>query len=80
MPIYFQLKSKKLQVYIRAYQDIKVIKFYDGDTITVSAKVLGDPSGETYHKWRDRLRGIDVLEKTGIIAVPKQATIIAKYN
>tara|TARA_B100000524_G_scaffold30010_1_gene14913 strand:+ start:5873 stop:6370 length:498 start_codon:yes stop_codon:yes gene_type:complete len=70
--------STKLPVYIPAFQDIKVIKVYDGDTITISAKVQGDPLGPTYYKWSVRFRGIDTPEIKGKTQDEKQAAIIAR--
>ncbi len=70
--------STKLPVYIPAFKDIKVIKVYDGDTITVSAKVLGDPLGPIYYKWSVRFRGIDTPEIKGKTPDEKQAAIIAR--
>ena len=70
--------STKLPVYIPAFQDIKVIKVYDGDTITISAKVQGDPLGPTYYKWSVRFRGIDTPEIKGKCEEEKIVAIKAR--
>ena len=70
--------SKKLTVYVPTLKDITVIKVYDGDTITISAQVVGDPFAPTYYKWSVRLRGIDTPEIKGKTQDEKDAAIVAR--
>jgi|TARA_Y200000002_G_C22683771_1_gene665141 endonuclease YncB( thermonuclease family) len=71
-------ENKKLSVYVPILEDITVIKVYDGDTITVSAKVKGDPLSPKYYKWSVRFRGIDTPEIKAKTKDEKEAAIIAR--
>ena len=68
--------NKKLGVYIPTLYDINVIKVYDGDTITISAKV--SMFSNNYYRWSVRFRGIDTPEIKGKTEDEKQAAINAR--
>ena len=68
----------KLPVYVPTLKNITVIKVYDGDTITISAQVVGDPSYPTYYKWSVRFRGIDTPEIKSKTQDEKEAAIVAR--
>ena len=68
----------KLPVYIPTLKNITVIKVYDGDTITISAQVAGNPCYRTYYRWSVRLRGIDTPEIKSKTQDEKEAAIVAR--
>ena len=71
-------KNKKLGIYIPNLLDITVIKVYDGDTITISAKV--SRLSFQYYKWSVRFRGIDTPEMKGKTNDEKTAAVNARDN
>ena len=54
----------------------KVIKVYDGDTITIATKLYYDPV--TVYRFSVRLRGIDSAEIKGKTAEEKELAVIAR--
>tara|TARA_Y100000816_G_C26106730_1_gene588411 strand:+ start:67 stop:522 length:456 start_codon:yes stop_codon:yes gene_type:complete len=68
--------SKHLKTYIPTLYDITVIKVYDGDTITICAKVYR--FSRQYYKWSVRFRGIDTPEIKGKTKDEKDAAINAR--
>jgi len=54
----------------------KVIKVYDGDTITIAAKLYYDPV--TVYRFSVRLRGIDSAEIKGKTVEEKELAVIAR--
>ena len=69
---------KQLKIYVPTLYNITVIKVYDGDTITIAAKVTRCSS--TFYKFSVRLRGIDTPEIKGKTDDEKQAAIRARDN
>jgi endonuclease YncB( thermonuclease family) len=67
---------KQLKIYVPTLYNITVIKVYDGDTITIAAKVSRCSS--TFYKFSVRLRGIDTPEIKGKNQDEKQAAIKAR--
>ena len=67
---------KQLKIYVPTLYNITVIKVYDGDTITIAAKVSRCSS--TFYKFSVRLRGIDTPEIKGKTNDEKQAAIRAR--
>ena len=70
------LKKQKLETYVPNLYNISVIKVYDGDTITISAKVSRFSS--KYYKWSVRFRGIDTPEIKGKSQEEKDAAVKAR--
>ena len=58
---YDNLEIKKLHVFVPPVVSGRVIKVYDGDTITIATKVPGLENSEIY-KFSVRLNGIDTPE------------------
>ena len=72
------LEVKKLPQFIPPVKQGRVIKVYDGDTVTIASKVIGLKNSEIY-KFSVRLNGIDTPEmKTKDVAEKKLAEMAKK--
>ena len=69
------INPKNLKHFVPKIKKCKVIKVYDGDTITVAGYLKGDP--ECY-KFKVRLNGIDSPELRGSNENEKKHAIIAR--
>lgn len=69
------IDSDKLKHFVPKIKECKVIKVYDGDTITVAAFLKGDP--ECY-KFQVRLNGIDSPEMRGLNENEKKHAIVSR--
>ena len=67
---------KQLSIYVPNLYNITVIKVYDGDTITISAKV--SRFSQTFYKFSVRLRGIYTPEIKAKTNDEKKAAINAR--
>ena len=61
LPLDLDLDPKKLPTFVPPLATGRVIKVYDGDTITVAARLPG-LQGSPVYKWSVRLSGIDTPE------------------
>jgi micrococcal nuclease len=71
------LNPKDLPVFIPPLKTGKVIRVYDGDTITIASRVPGLYNSPIY-KFSIRLNGIDAPEMTGKDADEKEIAIKAR--
>tara|TARA_A100001015_G_scaffold318486_1_gene438519 strand:- start:328 stop:777 length:450 start_codon:yes stop_codon:yes gene_type:complete len=69
------IDEQKLKNFVPKIKECKVIKVYDGDTITIAAYLKGDP--ECY-KFKVRLNGIDSAEIKGSSENEKKHAIQAR--
>lgn len=69
------ISGENLKNFVPKINECKVIKVYDGDTITVAAFLKGDP--ECY-KFQVRLNGIDSPELRGSCENEKKHAIISR--
>lgn len=69
------IQTNNLKNFVPKIKECKVIKVYDGDTITVAAFLKGDP--ECY-KFQVRLNGIDSPEMRGSSENEKKHAIISR--
>lgn len=72
-----KLNPKALPVFIPPLKTGKVIRVYDGDTITIASRVPGLYNSQIY-KFSVRLNGIDAPEMTGKDADEKEIAIKAR--
>ena len=71
----YNIDEQKLKNFVPKIKECKVIKVYDGDTITIAAFLKGDP--ECY-KFKVRLNGIDSAEIKGSSENEKKHAIVAR--
>lgn len=58
----------------------RVVKVYDGDTITVATNVINDNVSETFYRFSVRIRGIDCPEIRTKNVTEKECAEIAKQT
>ena len=71
------LDPRKLPTFVPPLRTARVVKVYDGDTITVATQVPG-LADRTVFKFSVRLRGIDTPEMRGSTPSEKTAAIAAR--
>jgi endonuclease YncB( thermonuclease family) len=77
LPLPSQISTKDCQVYIPPLKTVRVIKVYDGDTITIATRMTHlDPNA--IYKFSVRLNGIDTPELRGGSAKEKAAGLVSR--
>jgi endonuclease YncB( thermonuclease family) len=77
LPLPAEITPKDCKIYIPPLKTVRVIKVYDGDTITIATRMTHlDP--EAIYKFSVRLNGIDTPELRGGSAAEKVAGLVAR--